>query len=117
MKNKIKTYVFGIDGVICTKANKYEDANPIIERIKKINLLYDEGNKIYFHTSRGMSETNNNGSMAWPQFYRFTRNQLRLWGVKYHRLFLGKPAGDLYINYNLEDFKIFFNDAIENKVK
>ena len=39
-----------------------------------------------------------------------TENQLREWGVKYHYLFLGKPAGDIYIDDKGMQDKIFFNE-------
>ena len=41
---------------------------------------------------------NNDGSKAWPQFFTFTNRQLLSWGVKFHGLTLGKPAGDVYID-------------------
>ena len=40
-------------------------------------------------------------------FYAFTRTQLDSWGCKYHRLFLGKPSADYYIDdkgINSDDF-------------
>ena len=43
----MKTYVFDIDGTICTNTNgNYEEAKPFKERIQFINSLVDEGNKI-----------------------------------------------------------------------
>jgi len=39
------TYVFDIDGTICTKAADfdYEASEPIVSRIRVINRLYDQG--------------------------------------------------------------------------
>ena len=38
------TYVFDIDGTICSLTNgDYEKAIPINERIEKINSLYEKG--------------------------------------------------------------------------
>ena len=93
------TYVFDIDGTICslTKGN-YGFAIPYNDRIQKINKLYDEGHTIIFQTARGMGRSNNNMGYANRAFYDFTRNQLLDWGVKFHDLFLGKPAGDVYID-------------------
>lgn len=93
------TYVFDIDGTICsiTKGN-YGVAIPYIERINKINRLYDEGNKIIFQTARGMGRHKNNAELAKLEFYDITKEQLETWGVKYHDLFLGKPAGDVYVD-------------------
>ena len=41
------TYVFDIDGTICSHTyGSYDEAKPDVERIKKVNELYDEGSKI-----------------------------------------------------------------------
>ena len=105
----MKTYVFDIDGTICTKVEdgNYNNANPIPERIEKINKLFEEGNLILFQTARGMGRSKNNVDKSYEMFYDLTLKQLTAWGVKYHRLFLGKPAGDFYIDdkgVNDEDF-------------
>ena len=96
---KMKTYIFDIDGTICSQSQgDYSTAIPIQERIDKINQLYDGGNKIIFLTARGMGRTNNEVFEAYRLFYALTHSQLTSWGVKFHKLFLGKPAGDLYID-------------------
>ena len=93
-------YVFDIDGTICTKAIDfdYEGSEPIKDRIKKVNILYDKGHTIIFQTARGMGRFNNDAKKAIDAFYDMTTKQLDTWGVKYHNLFLGKPAGDIYID-------------------
>ena len=93
-------YVFDIDGTICdkNKNDDYDTSYPFLERIRKINKLYDEGNEIVFFTTRGMGRYNNNARLAIQQFYSLTENQLEKWGVKYHELILGKPSGDIYID-------------------
>jgi|TARA_B100000282_G_C31738739_1_gene495074 rfaE bifunctional protein nucleotidyltransferase chain/domain len=94
-----KTYVVDIDGTICTNTNgDYENAKPLYDRINKINQLYSLGNTIIFQTARGMGRHNNKADLARYDFYNFTKKQLDSWGVKYHQLFLGKPAGDKYID-------------------
>ena len=45
-----------------------------------------------------MGRFNNNRSLAEAEFWTFTHKQLDEWGVKFHGLFLGKPAGDVYID-------------------
>lgn len=97
------TYVFDIDGTICdslceNKSQDYRDANPFLDRIKLINKLYDEGNTIYMLTARGMGRSKNNQIAAYSMFYEMTLEQLDEWGVKHHGLFLGKPAGDVYVD-------------------
>tara|TARA_R110002074_G_scaffold251622_1_gene423142 strand:+ start:1315 stop:1650 length:336 start_codon:yes stop_codon:yes gene_type:complete len=93
------TYVFDIDGTICdTESGNYENSTPHVHRIKIVNDLYDDGNRIVLHTARGMGRSNNSSTYAHEAFYELTRMQLLEWGVKFHELFLGKPAGDVYID-------------------
>jgi len=104
------TYVFDIDGTICTLVEgDYQLAKPIQRRIKIINSLYSKGNTIIFQTARGMGRFNNNSDKAHQMFYDFTDKQLNSWGVKYHKLFLGKPSGDIYIDDKGIKDEDFFN--------
>ena len=106
----MKTYVFDIDGTICTLSDgNYELAKPKIDRIRIVNDLYDSGNVIYFYTARGMGRFNNDASMAKVNFLALTVKQLKDWGVKYHELFLGKPSGDFYIDDKGLKDEDFFN--------
>ena len=87
----MKTYVIDIDGTICTNTyGAYDKSEPFVERIKYVNKLFKEGNKIKFFTARG-SET----GLDWRDL---TEKQLNLWGVKYHELIMGKPDGDIFID-------------------
>jgi len=101
-------YVFDIDGTICINSNSdYENSVPLQDRINKINQLYSEGNTIIFQTARGMGRSKNSPAFAYAKFFELTQEQLKKWGVKYHSLFLGKPAGDIYVDdkgINDEDF-------------
>ena len=45
-----------------------------------------------------MGRNSNNVAKAILQFYDFTLKQVNEWGIKYHQLFLGKPAGDIYVD-------------------
>ena len=106
----MKTYVFDIDGTICTLVESdYSKALPIAERIQKINSLYSTGNYIIFQTARGMGRFKNNKEKATSTFYDFTIKQLNDWGVKYHELHLGKPAGDIYVDDKGIKDEDFFN--------
>jgi len=104
-------YVFDIDGTICVNSNSdYENSIPLDDRIKKINRLYDEGNTIVFQTARGMGRSGNSAAFAYAKFFELTQKQLREWGVKYHSLFLGKPAGDIYVDdKGIKDEDFFAN--------
>jgi hypothetical protein len=104
-------YVIDIDGTICTQTEgKYENAIPIYHRIAKINKLYDEGHQIIYLTARGMGRYDNDIALANAKFYELTEFQLRLWGCKYHKLFLGKPSGDYYIDDKAINVNDFFTD-------
>ena len=105
------TYVFDIDGTICANTyGEYEKAIPLQNRIDIVNKLYDEGHTIFLLTARGMGRSDNNQEMANTFYYGFTRNQVDSWGVKYHKLFLGKPAADYYIDDKGMLDKHFFKD-------
>lgn len=95
-----KTYILEIDGIICSTQNRnFQNSQPFRERIEKLNKLYDEGNKIIFHTDRGMDLFNLRFT-AEQEFWSFTYKQLQDWGVKFHHLYLGKPYGDIVIDNN-----------------
>ena len=106
----MKTYVFDIDGTICSSVSgNYESATPMMDRIEKINQLYEEGNVVIFQTARGMGRFNNDSKKAIDMFYDATVKQLAAWEVKYHMLFLGKPAADFYIDDKGVSDENFFN--------
>jgi len=94
-----KRYVVDLDGTLCTNTEgDYSAAQPKIDRIKIINELFEAGQQIIILTARGMGRFNNDARAAEQAFRALTEAQLSEWGVKYHALFLGKPAGDLYID-------------------
>lgn len=85
-------YCFDIDGTICSKVDdgNYANAKPFKNRIKQINQLYDDGNKIIFLTARGFVTKIN--------WLETTKSQLESWGVNFHELYLTKPHADIYID-------------------
>ena len=100
-------YVIDIDGTICTNTNgKYEEALPYTDRIEYINELFSQGNYIVYHTARGMNTFLNDQTAANKKWYDVTEKQLNDWGAKYHKLILGKPSGDFYI----DDKGVYSND-------
>ena len=103
-------YVIDIDGTICTQVDgDYTAAQPLTERINLINKLYDEGHTIIFQTARGMGRYNNDAKKAIEKFYDFTEKQLASWNVQYHKLVLGKAAGDFYVDDKSLPIEQFFN--------
>jgi len=109
----LTTYVIDIDGTICTNGDcsscKYEGSTPILERIEKINSLFDQGHTIKYFTARGMGRYADNSNKAIKKFYNLTKMQLDIWGCKYHELILGKPSGDIYIDDKGVNANEFFN--------
>jgi histidinol phosphatase-like enzyme len=96
---KKKTYCFDLDGVICnTKKNFYNKSKPIKAAIKKINFLYEEGNKIIIFTARYMGRSEQKITLAKKRGYSLTIEQLKKWNVKFHRLIFGKPSYDYIID-------------------
>ena len=96
---KSKTYCFDIDGTICTTNCEYRNAKPFKEVINHINQLFNDGEIIIMFTSRGT-----NSGKDW---YKFTRSQIDGWGVKYHKLLMGKPQADIFIDdrcANIDDW-------------
>ena len=79
-----------IDGTICNLVKDYNDAEPILEHIAKINKLYEEGNTIIYYTARGQKIKKD-----WSEL---TKKQLMEWGCKHHELKMNhKPHYDLLI--------------------
>ena len=89
---KSLTYCFDLDGTICNTVDKqYANATPYLEVIKKINELYDSGNKITIFTARGNTSK--------VDYNDVTTSQLNKWNVKYHELIdKNKPHFDLLID-------------------
>jgi uncharacterized HAD superfamily protein len=96
------TYYVDIDGTICTNSDgNYEKAAPLLDNIKKINKLFDEGNTIIYWTARGTKT-----GIDWTEV---TKRQFTEWGVKYTELKFGKPAYDLLICDKATNSDIFFS--------
>ena len=84
-------YCFDLDDTLCFGTSmKYDEAAPFIDRISRVNQLYDAGHTIKIFTARG-SET----GIDWRDV---TEEQLSNWGLRYHILLLGKPAADVYVD-------------------
>ena len=100
MNNKKIIYV-DIDETICLteESRDYSLSIPIVNNIKKVNELFDEGNTIIYWTARG--------TVTGIDWRSVTESQFKQWGVKYHDLKFGKPSYDLFIddkNINSKDF-------------
>ena len=104
-------YVFDLDGTLCQTNKKgannhYLKAIPYKDRIKKVNMLYDEGNIIIIETARGCGSGRN--------WFQDTIEQLIDWGLKFHTLRTGvKYGGDYFIDDRSVNPEEFFNN-LEN---
>ena len=93
-----KSYIIDLDGTLCSESyGEYHEARPILYNINLVNKLYADNNEIIIYTSRGMKRFNNDVNQVYTNLYSLTEKQLKTWGVKYHKLILGKPAG-IYID-------------------
>lgn len=97
MKKKI--LCFDLDNTISnTRDNNYSKSRPKKEVIKLINSLYDEGYFIKILTARYMGRTKDDFLKANKIGYKKTNNQLKSWGLKFHKLFITKPSFDVYVD-------------------
>tara|TARA_B100000989_G_C19532686_1_gene471020 strand:+ start:398 stop:760 length:363 start_codon:yes stop_codon:yes gene_type:complete len=106
MKIKKRILCFDIDNVICfTVKNNYQKSIPNHNIIKTINELFDKGYTIKLFTARFMGRNNDNISLAKKQGLKFTKLQLKSWGIRYHKLIFGKPSFDIIIDDKSLGFK------------
>ena len=113
-----KIICFDLDNVICkTKNNDYDSSKPIRKTINLINKLYKEGYQINIFTARGMGIFNGNYSMVVKTYKKLTLKQLKQWKVNYHKLILGKPAYDYFIDDKAYGFKKDWQDDFYNHLQ
>ena len=113
----MKIICFDIDGVICNQTNgNYDEAIPNQKIIDLINKLFNKNYEIRIFTSRYMGRTNGDVEKSYKMGYNLTRKQLEDWGIKFHKLYMGKPRYDLFIDDKSAFFKL---DPllIENEIK
>lgn len=85
------TYCFDLDGTLCSLTEgDYERALPLLNRIRFVNQLFDDGNLIKIFTARGATSGRN-----WEVV---TKSQLDSWGIKHHQLLFGKPHADVFVD-------------------
>lgn len=85
-------FCFDIDGTLCTDTKGvYRKAIPFDSRILSVNKLFDQGHTIILFTARGTT-------LGINAVCELTKTQLKMWGVKYHKLLFGKPEADAFID-------------------
>lgn len=88
-----------LDGVVCSNTyGEYEKAEPNEAMIHFLQQLHDNGHYIIVYTARGMGKYNGNIKKVYKKYYKFTKKQLKRWGVKFDELVLGKPEYDLCVD-------------------
>ena len=103
---KFKIICFDIDNVICKTGNKknYLKSKPIKKNIKLINEIFNRGYTVVLYTARYMGRCNGNLLEVKKKIKPLTLKQLKIWEVKYHKIYFGKPSFDLFI----DDKSLFF---------
>ena len=91
-------------GIFCnTDGNNYSDSQPVKSRIKLVNKLCDEDHTIIIENARG--------SVSGKNYFFFTINQLKSWGVKFRTDRTGTKIGaDIFIDDKEIQDKLFFQD-------
>lgn len=95
-------YIFDLDGTLCTQdGSKVYEAEPYMDRIIKVNRLFEKGHTIFIDTARG--------ALTGKDHFERTEKQLKEWGLKYTRLRTNtKFFGDWYIDDKALSDKEFF---------
>lgn len=106
MKQQGKLLAIDLDDTLCyrptniehLKKDKYLQCEPLEDNIKLINELYDKGHTIVIYTARGMFTFNMDVTEVYYHLYELTKEQLDRWGVKYHKLVMGKHPFDYLLD-------------------
>tara|TARA_B100000989_G_scaffold289226_1_gene260788 strand:+ start:968 stop:1318 length:351 start_codon:yes stop_codon:yes gene_type:complete len=113
-----KTICFDLDNIICiTKGQNYKLSKPIKKNINFINYLYQNNFYIKIFTARYMGRNNDNIRKAKEMGHKMTLNQLKKWNVNYHKLIMGKPSYDVYIDDKNLEFKKNWIKKLKKKLK
>jgi hypothetical protein len=100
----VKIIAFDLDDTLCRRdteeggTKKYLACEPIPEMIAVVNQCYDQGHQIIIYTARGMSVFKGNRDDITHHLYDLTKNQLKKWGVRHHKLVMGKLHYDILVD-------------------
>ena len=106
MKQQSKLLAIDLDDTLCyrpegiehLKGAKYLQCLPMKEHIELINKLHDAGHTIVIYTARGIFTYKMDVSVVYDKLFELTNNQLKSWGVKYHKLVMGKHPFDFLLD-------------------
>lgn len=118
MKKSKKTICFDLDNVICktNNENDYYKSKPNKRAINKINKLNKKYIIIIF-TARGMGRFNGNIEKVKKNLYPLTKRQLKIWGVRYKKLIMGKPSYDFIVDDKSYNYDNKWITKIEQQIK
>lgn len=123
-----KIIAVDLDDTLCFRTSeeggveKYKSCVPNEEMVKIINSCYDKGHEIIIFSARGMCWFTGNLHVIQDELYELTKNQLRTWGVKHHRLVLGKIHYDVLIDDKVMNSRFVnsrqdIEDFLTNEIK
>lgn len=111
---KKKVICFDLDNVLCkTRKSDYIKSKPLKRNIDLVNDLFNSGFYIKIFTARYMGRNNDNRLKAIKQAKKITEIQLKKWKINYHKLILGKPSFDIYV----DDKSLFYDKNWVIKLK
>ena len=126
-ENRDDIYCIDIDGTLTEPHDGSPwDAIPRRDRIQKVNKLYENGATIYLMTARGFIHSTGrypddiNCQQREADYHCRSRTEAQLasWGVKYHKLFFGKPRANKYIDdRGVHDCDFFMGEDHSNQFK
>lgn len=120
------TFVIDVDGTVCKAAMlqsgsyDYENAEPILSVIARINQLHKEGHTIILFTSRGMKTYKGDLDAIYENVAPVLEEWLRKHDVKFDRLIMGKPWGPnvYYVDDRcMSPFEFTYERSYENILK
>ena len=62
-----------------------------------------------------MGRSKENVKIAKKKGYKFTRGQLKKWGLKYHKLIMGKPSYDILFDDKAYGYKNSWPSYVKKK--
>ena len=63
-----------------------------------------------------MGRNRENVNKARKQGYIFTKTQIKSWGLKFHKLIMGKPSYDIYVDDKCYNVKNNWKKKIEDLI-
>ena len=107
-----------MDNVVCTTDSKrnYKKSKPKKKIINFINKLFEtQKYEIKIFTARGLGKYNSNKTLVKKNYYSLTKNQLKNWGLKYHKLIMFKTSYDIFVDDKAYGFKTNWTNDFEKK--